>query len=84
MSRADPRNSLSRRGAYAYGARAGRESTDPRAAFSRLTTRQCEYLNLRAEGLKLREIAELHGVTIQSVAETCARAIEALGKMTNE
>jgi RNA polymerase sigma-70 factor (ECF subfamily) len=55
-----------------------------RSAMSRLTERQSEYLNLRAEGLKLREIAEMYGVAVQSVAEACSRAIERLGKLTHE
>ena len=55
-----------------------------RSVMACLTERQSEYLNLRAEGLKLREIAEIYGVTVQSVAEVCARAIERLGKLTHE
>jgi RNA polymerase sigma-70 factor (ECF subfamily) len=55
-----------------------------RLAMGRLTVRQSEYLNLRAEGLKLREIAEMYGVAVQSVAETCSRALERLGKFTHE
>jgi RNA polymerase sigma-70 factor, ECF subfamily len=55
-----------------------------RSAMARLTERQSEYLNLRAEGLKLREIAEMYGVAVQSVAEACSRAIERLGKLTHE
>jgi len=55
-----------------------------RSAMSRLTQRQSEYLNLRAEGLKLREIADLYGVAVQAVADACARAIERLGKLTHE
>lgn len=53
------------------------------AAMRTLSERQHQYLLLRAEGLTLREIAEIHGVTVQSVAETCSRAIERLGKLTN-
>jgi RNA polymerase sigma factor, sigma-70 family len=53
-------------------------------AMQALSERQHQYLLLRAEGLTFREIAEVHGVTIQSVAETCARAIERVGKLTNE
>jgi RNA polymerase sigma-70 factor (ECF subfamily) len=53
-------------------------------AMMRLTSRQRTYLHLRAEGLRLKEIAEIHGVTLQSVAETCARAVETLGKLSNE
>jgi RNA polymerase sigma-70 factor, ECF subfamily len=52
-----------------------------RVAMARLNARQCEFLLLRAEGMKLREIAEIYGVTIQSVAESCGRAMEKLGKL---
>jgi RNA polymerase sigma-70 factor, ECF subfamily len=55
-----------------------------RSAMGRLTERQSEYLNLRAEGLKLREIAEMYGVAVQSVADACSRAIERMGKLTHE
>jgi len=55
-----------------------------RNAMAQLTSRQRAYLHLRAEGLRLKEIAELHGVTIQSVAEACARAVHTLGKLTHE
>ena len=51
-------------------------------ATSRLTGRQHQFLILRAEGLKFREIAKLHGVTIQTVAEACAKATDRLGRMT--
>ncbi len=54
------------------------------AALQRLSSKQCEYLNLRAEGLRLREIAELYGVTVQSVAETCTRAMDRLGRLADE
>src|SRR5262249_42508528 len=58
-----------------------RERTEQvRTAMAGLTPRQHEYLLLRAEGMKLREIAKLYGVAIQSVAESCARAIERLGR----
>ncbi|MEB2363148.1 MAG: sigma-70 family RNA polymerase sigma factor [Bryobacterales bacterium] len=50
-------------------------------AVGSLTPRQYEFLLLRAAGLKLREIAEIHQVTIQTVAEICARATERLGRM---
>ena len=53
-------------------------------AMSSLTSRQRDYLHLRAEGLRLKEIAEIHGVTIQTVAEACSRAIRLLGKLSNE
>ncbi|WP_321470598.1 sigma-70 family RNA polymerase sigma factor [uncultured Paludibaculum sp.] len=55
-----------------------------RAAMGSLTERQHQYVLMRSEGMTLREIASVHGVTVQSVAETCARAIERLGKLTNE
>jgi RNA polymerase sigma-70 factor (ECF subfamily) len=50
-----------------------------REAVNGLTPRQYEYLMQRAAGLKLREIAALHGVSVQTVAEACARAMEKLG-----
>lgn len=53
-------------------------------ALSGLTERQYQYLLLRVQGLKLREIAEIHGVTVQSVAKACARAIEHLGRISDE
>jgi RNA polymerase sigma-70 factor (ECF subfamily) len=53
-------------------------------AMRSLSERQYQYLLLRSEGLTFREIAELHSVAIQSVAETCARAIERLGILTHE
>ena len=52
-----------------------------RVAMTRLNARQCEFLLLRAEGMKLREIAEMYGLTIQSVAESCGRAMEKLGRL---
>ena len=55
-----------------------------RAAMMQLTSRQRSYLHLRAEGLRLKEIAEMHGVTLQSVAEACSRAIQILGRLSNE
>ena len=55
-----------------------------RTAMSQLTERQYQYMLLRAEGLKLREIAELHGVAVASVAEACGRAMEKLGRLTHE
>jgi RNA polymerase sigma-70 factor (ECF subfamily) len=55
-----------------------------RAALAGLTQRQFEYLLLRAEGLKLGEIAQMFEVTVQTVAESCARAIERLGRVTHE
>ena len=49
-----------------------------------LTVTQCEYLLLRAEGLKFREIAEIYDVAVGSVSEVCGRAVEKLGKLSNE
>lgn len=54
-----------------------------RSAVGQLTATQYQYLVLRAEGLKFREIADLHGVAIASVFETCGRALRKLGKLTN-
>jgi hypothetical protein len=31
--------------------------------------------------MKLREIADMYGLTIQSVAESCGRAMEKLGRL---
>ena len=55
-----------------------------RTAIGQLNARQREFLWLRAEGIKLREIAELYGVSIQSVAESCARAIDKIGRLMHE
>ena len=55
-----------------------------RAAMAQLTERQTKFLLLRAEGLKLREIAEMYGLTVQSVAESCERAMDRLGRLTHE
>ena len=63
---------------------AGERRRQVESALGRLTSRQCEYLNLRAEGLRLKDIARLHGVTVQSVAETCARGLERLEKLPGE
>jgi RNA polymerase sigma-70 factor (ECF subfamily) len=54
-----------------------------RAAVRGLTPTQRGYLMLRAEGLKFREIAELHGVTVGSVFDACARALRTIGKQRN-
>jgi RNA polymerase sigma-70 factor (ECF subfamily) len=54
-----------------------------RRAFGQLTATQYQYLVLRAEGLKFREIADIHGVAPASVFETCGRALRKLGKLTN-
>ncbi|HYL39156.1 MAG TPA: sigma-70 family RNA polymerase sigma factor [Bryobacteraceae bacterium] len=63
---------------------AGERIERVRTALGQLNKRQREFLLLRADGLKLREIAELYGVTVQSVAESCARAIDKLGKLIHE
>jgi len=55
-----------------------------RDAMAQLSARQCEFLLLRAEGMKLREIAETYGITVQSVAESCARAIAKLGTLIHD
>jgi RNA polymerase sigma-70 factor, ECF subfamily len=54
-----------------------------RGAVGQLTATQYQYLLLRAEGLKFREIADLHGVAAASVFETCGRALKRLGKLTD-
>jgi RNA polymerase sigma-70 factor (ECF subfamily) len=53
-------------------------------AIGSLTPQQSRYLLLRTEGLKLREIADLHGVTVQTVAEVCARALDRLGRIKRD
>jgi len=53
-------------------------------AISKLAPRQYQYLLLRAEGLKLREIAEMFRVTVQTVSESCAKAMLELGRQTDE
>lgn len=55
-----------------------------RAAMGQLTDRQYQCLLLRAEGLKLREIAQMFGVSTASVAESCGRAMDKLGKLQHE
>ena len=55
-----------------------------RIAMGQLTDRQRECLLLRAEGLKLREIAELLGIATASVAEACGRAMDKLGRLQHE
>jgi RNA polymerase sigma-70 factor (ECF subfamily) len=52
-------------------------------AVQKLTAIQRQYLMLRAEGLKFREIAELYGVTVGSVFDACSRALKAIGKQAN-
>jgi RNA polymerase sigma-70 factor (ECF subfamily) len=54
-----------------------------RAAVQGLTVTQRQYLMLRTEGLKFREIAELYGVTVGSVFDACARALKAIGRQRN-
>jgi RNA polymerase sigma factor (sigma-70 family) len=53
-------------------------------AISKLAPRQYQYLLLRAEGLKLREIAEMFRVTVQTVSESCAKAMLELGRLGDE
>lgn len=55
-----------------------------RKAISKLAPRQYQYLLLRAEGLKLREIAEMFQVTVQTVSESCAKAMLELGSLADE
>jgi RNA polymerase sigma-70 factor, ECF subfamily len=54
------------------------------SAIQELTEVQYQYLLLRLEGLKFREIAELYGVSIGSVADACGRALKKLGKLRHE
>jgi RNA polymerase sigma-70 factor (ECF subfamily) len=44
-------------------------------AMSQLTERQLQFVHLRAEGLRYREIAEVLGTTVSTVNETLRRAI---------
>jgi len=53
-------------------------------AISKLAPRQFQYLLLRAEGLKLREIAAMFRVTVQTVSESCAKAMLELGRVNDE
>ena len=53
-------------------------------AIGKLAPRQYQYLLLRAEGLKLREIAEMFRVTVQTVSESCAKAMQELGRLADE
>jgi RNA polymerase sigma-70 factor, ECF subfamily len=59
-------------------------SEQMRRALAQLTERQYQYLLLRTEGLKLREIAEIFRVTVQSVAEACTRAMDRMGRLMHE
>lgn len=55
-----------------------------RAAIRNLPRRQQECLHLRAEGLRYREIAQVLGIGISSVAEAVQRALEALTRICHE
>lgn len=55
-----------------------------RVAMASLTERQYHCVLLRANGLKLREIADLFGISVVTVAEACGRAMEKLGRLKNE
>jgi RNA polymerase sigma-70 factor, ECF subfamily len=52
-------------------------------AVRQLTPTQYQYLALRAEGLKFREIADLYGVSVGSVFDACGRALKKLGRLAN-
>ena len=51
------------------------------AAMSTLSEQQNECVHLRAEGFRYREIAEILGVTISTVAESLRRAIRKLSEV---
>jgi RNA polymerase sigma-70 factor (ECF subfamily) len=53
------------------------------AAMSTLSEQQNECVHLRAEGFRYREIAEILGVTISTVAESLRRAIRKLSEVPN-
>jgi RNA polymerase sigma factor (sigma-70 family) len=55
-----------------------------RALFRSLSPQQSQYLLLRVEGLKLREIAEMFGVSVQTVSESCAKAMLKFGNVSDE
>jgi RNA polymerase sigma factor (sigma-70 family) len=55
-----------------------------KASFRQLSPQQYQYLLLRMEGLKLREIAEMFGVSVQTVSESCAKAMLKFGKLSDE
>jgi len=55
-----------------------------RAAIGKLPRRQQECLHLRAEGLRYREIAQVLGIGISSVAESVQRALETLARTCHE
>jgi len=54
------------------------------AAIGILPRRQQECLHLRAEGLRYREIAQVLGIGISSVAESVQRALAALARTCHE
>jgi RNA polymerase sigma-70 factor (ECF subfamily) len=54
------------------------------AAISRLPTRQRECLHLRAEGLRYREIAEVLGAGVSTVAEWVQQALKTLVRECDE
>ena len=49
-------------------------------AMLKLTSLQIEYLHLRADGLRYREIGEIYGVAVATVQDVVRRAVEQLGK----
>ena len=49
-------------------------------AIRSLTPLQIQFLHLRAEGLRYREIAEIHEVSISTVVEVIRRAIDRISK----
>lgn len=53
-------------------------------ALDRLPARQRECLHLRAEGLRYREIAEVLGAGVSTVAEWVQQALKTLGKECDE
>lgn len=53
-------------------------------AIGKLAPRQYQYLLLRADGMKLREIAAMFRVTVQTVSESCAKAMLELGRLSDE
>jgi len=53
-------------------------------AFRRLSPQQYQYLLRRVGGMKLREIAEMFGVTVQTVSESCAKAMLKFGKVSDD
>ena len=55
-----------------------------RAAVRALPKRQQECLHLRAEGLRYREIAQVLGIGISSVAQSVQRALDTLAKVCHE